>query len=210
MVASASRRRTIRKDQKEPKTVKVIKYSEATSAILRFLEDENGEPRILADAARRLREKPTNGTFDEREKKLNLEALSFFQRLISQIELPGGCKRSVCRKSDSIVIAGVTVSLDPYLLFLATGKKDSKTLGLVKLHFPKSTSLDEKSAGYVGAILQLYCGKRYSKIAVPKPDLFQVVDVPSGRIFRGPKSTRKRLSDVEAACEEIAIAWNAN
>lgn len=210
MVASASRRRTIRKDQKEPKTVKVIKYSDASNAILKFLGSETRDPAIIDDAIRRLRGKPTSGTFDEREKKLNLEALAYFQSLVGKIDLQKASQRSVFRRSDSIVIAGVRISLDPYLLFLAPGKKGAKSLGLVKLHFPKTNPLKEDSAAYVGAVLQRYCTETYASLGIPNCDLFQVIDVPSGQIFRGPKSTRKRLTDVEAACEEIAIAWNAN
>jgi hypothetical protein len=36
-----------------------------------------------------------------------------------------------------------------------------------------------------------------------------VVDVFAGKVFAAPQAASRRLDDVGAACEEIAVRWNS-
>lgn len=52
------------------------------------------------------------------------------------------------------------------------------------------------------------CERTHSDIRKPDPNLFRIVDISTQVIFTAPKRTKKRLFEIEAACQEIAGGWN--
>jgi hypothetical protein len=207
MVATASRRRTIRADQKDAMAFKAARYKEATHAILKYLADQNQDIRIIETAIRKLRSNVTSSSFQEQERKLNIEALASFLLISDKVNLRSYSRKLVHKSAETIKVAGVTVTVNPYIVFSANEKSSAPKLGMLKLHFPKSHPLVEESATYVGAIMLHHCQQTHSRLGTPDHRLFNIIDVSTREVFPAPQRTKKRLIEIEAACEEIVAGW---
>ena len=73
-----------------------------------------------------------------------------------------------------------------------------------------STSFDEEAAGYVSAAVQEYCRRSISvDDEVVHAPYCRVIDIGNGIVHPGVRSTRQRLRDIEAECQNI-VALLAN
>jgi hypothetical protein len=68
--------------------------------------------------------------------------------------------------------------------------------------------LSEESAGYVSAISTRFCDAYLADEGEPDSRLCFVLDLASAQLYPGVKSTRQRLKDVDAACEQIFNLWD--
>src|SRR5262249_44607016 len=97
---------------------------------------------------------------------------------------------------------GVKVSVAPDVSVIAPGTE--RRIGAVKFHFSVAYALDQRARQYAATIL-------YSLIeqtgGSPIHTLCDSVDVFDAADESAPRATKKRLKDVEAACEEIADRW---
>jgi hypothetical protein len=78
-------------------------------------------------------------------------------------------------------------------------------VGALKVHFPKTFSLTEPSAGYVSALLQRYSEEKLTDAGdlVGAQHCF-VIDVGSQTVYPPAKSIAARLKDIEDDCRNIA------
>ena len=101
-------------------------------------------------------------------------------------------------------VAGVRVSIRPdaYLKNTITGD----IVGAIKLHFPKTTPLNDASAKYVATTLKVFLSEEQGAEFVD-PKKCYVVDVSTQAATCASKSFKKNMKDVVAACEEIRARW---
>lgn len=206
LTATPARRRSIVKDQMEPKPYVVTHYSDAREAITNFLEKSNATDQNLIEAAEKLKAQPHPTQSIADEKALSAEAIYDFLEVRDQINNQGHRMEKVAKNEQrKMEISGVDISVRPDLLV----KDDSdNVVGALKLHFSKTFPLNKDAGEYVATGMRAYLEQEYGKEKID-PKLCTVVDVPTSNIVQAPKAAIKRMKDISAACEEIDARWKA-
>lgn len=203
MTATPARRRRIVEDQIAPKDFIAARYGDARENISNFIVGDISEEN-LTQIAEDLRNKSYDSKFISQDKNLSADAIDDFLEISDQ--LPTGYKyeKAPANEKSTLELSGVDVSIRPDAYI----KNDNnEVVGAVKLHFPKSNPLTTTSGEYVATALKTFVQKNVSKPIDPK--LCLVVDVPSASVISAPKAGKKRMIDLEAACEEIDARWKA-
>ncbi len=208
LVAAPVRRRRIIADQKRPSDFIVTRYREATEAMIAFLESGATEDSIIERAVEALTRRPVNSEFQEQDRDLSIEALLSFLDMADLIALDG----LQCRRGDAepprLSMAGVWISVRPEIILTGANRSGGDSVGLLKLYLVKSYPLSDNAGGYVGTILHQYASDHLDSLGVVDHRLCQALDVFAQRIHTAPRSYRRRLNDIEAACQEISRAWS--
>ncbi len=159
----------------------------------------------LIAAAKRLRTEDAPTEFSQQDKSASADAIENFLDTYELIEIDD-LKVVPADKntSERMTISGVSVSIRPdaYLEDPITG--DIK--GAVKLHFPKTTPLNEISAEYVATAMKVYI-EQEKKSAVVDYKKCYVIDVSTKQVTHAPKAYKRKMNDITAACEEIEARW---
>ena len=205
MTASASRRRTILAEQRDPKAFRVAYYAEAEAAIVSALSDGRSVD-ALDEGRKRVLALPVSKEWDASRRQTQLEALEAarsFLRTDEAAKLPTLALNH--RKSQTLPVGRVAISVRPEL-FISSAS--GTVVGALKLFFSKTTAMAEERARYAGALLHLYT--EVALAAGPNADCSNcfVVDVFAKKVFTAPRTFRRRRLDINAACEEIAAGWS--
>jgi len=203
MTATPARRRRIVEDQINPKDFIAARYADARENISNFICGHIDEQDLM-NAAENLRNQSYDSKFVAQDKILSADAIDDFLEVSDQ--LPAGYRYEKVAASDSstLELSGVTVSIRPDVYLK---NDENQVVGAIKLHFPKSNPLTTIAGEYVATGLRAFVqGGSESPI---DNKLCVVVDVPSASVVSAPKAVKKRMSDIEAACEEINARWRA-
>jgi hypothetical protein len=201
MSASASRRRSIIRDQREPPEVKTLHCRHARTAVASYLISH--DPEVLHRMIEALRRQNAQTSWQEREVPLNITAL---QRAL-KLSLPDFSNVKIERSSQertAMPIGGVRVVVRPDLLL--RDRADGRVVGAVNLYFVKSVPLTDAAAGFVTTVLRQFVELAYQ--TEPQRQRCIFVDVFAGKIHTVPTAFKQRMKDLEAACEEIAGRWH--
>lgn len=208
MIARPGRRKSIIKAQKYPSDFVVTRYQRAYGPIIEYLLSDFSTDDPIIQGVEACETATPTSEWDEQDINLSIEALDAFVRIAEKIDLAGTIReRTDMKESAGIVISGVDVSVRPEILIRSTDRKGSETYGGVKLLLSKTFPHDGDSGEYAAAVL----GQSISS-AVGSPidnSLCLVIDVFSEETFHAPKALRRRMNDIEAACEEISRAWSS-
>jgi len=203
--ATPSRRKRIVSDQQSPQAFIAARYKDAREAIVEFMVSGMSDHRELLSAASRLRNTHEGSDFAISDRNASADAIESFIEVVNSINF-GDCVAVSMpgTASQGMTVAGVYVSVRPdiYLRNWVTGEIE----GAVKLHFPKTSPLTSPGAEYVATAMRVYMEreKGYSHVDYRK---CYVVDVPTSSVTVAPKAHVRKMKDIEAACEEIAIRW---
>lgn len=206
LVAGAGQRRRIIEEQKRPRPFRVIYYREVEEAIRNFVVSEERDAAALRRAASQLRAVTGESEWETTRRLACAEAIECFLRMVGA--LPFGTYQSLRGPNNarSLVIAGVTVSVRPEIL-LSVEREGARRIGAVKLYFSKSDPVTEEQARYAGALIHQHIDSTYPRMGAVDHRMCFVIDVFGEKVFSAPASYKRRRSDMEAACEEIARAW---
>lgn len=205
LTASPARRRRIVYDQKDPKPFITTRYTDAREVIVDFLASGMIDDTKLITRAKNLRLDSSGTEFACQDRIASADAIENFLEVVDHIELedlqvvPVGNSTSA-----GMEIEGVYVSVRPDVLFKNAITKD--VVGALKLHFPRTTPLNENSAKYVSTALRVYLTDELKSLTA-EPKKCYVVDVSTQTVTCAPKSFKKNMSDIAAACEEIRARW---
>lgn len=206
LTATPSRRRRIVQDQQDPKAFIAARYTDAREAIVKFLASGMTEEGALLSTAKRLRADGTGSDFARQDRVASAEAIENFLEVAEQIEIEDlAVLPAESTSIESMKVAGVNVSVRPdaYLKNPITGD----IIGAIKLHFPKTTPLNETSARYVATTLKVYLSEHKAAELTDHKKCY-IVDVSTQTATCAPKSHKKNMSDIAAACEEIRARWH--
>jgi hypothetical protein len=201
MTATPARRRRIVEDQINPKDFIAARYTDAREKITDYISG-NIEEQNLIQAADDLRKQSYDSSFITQDKNLSADAIDDFLEISDQ--LPSGYRfeKVPASNKSAMELSGVRVSIRPDIYL----KNDNdEVVGAIKLHFPKSNPLTIASGEYVATGLRAFVQSTSSNIIDPK--LCVVIDIPSTNVISAPKAGKKRMNDIEAACEEINARW---
>jgi hypothetical protein len=107
-------------------------------------------------------------------------------------------------RGDDIEMGGVRVTVNPDIHYIEPGTE--RRVGAAKFHFARTEPLTVEALQYVSSLL-LHFVKR--KGDTPRGKACLAVDVFSGVTEAAPKTSRTRIRNLEAACQEIAERWPA-
>lgn len=207
LVASPSRRRTILQDQKYPDEFKVARYKEATQAISRFLAGGAKDLQILQKAIALLEATSPQTTFQSQDRELSIQALKAVISNHNQWSFSGLKLAHGAANVAPLTISGVQVSVRPEIVATSADKKGKLIVGAIKLHLPKTSRPNKDAAQYVTTLLHWHASERLEDQGMPSFNLCKLVDVHGGMIHDAPKAMTRRRTDIDVACQEIAMVW---
>ncbi|MPT52922.1 hypothetical protein [Delftia sp.] len=203
MNATPARRRRIIEDQIAPKEFIATRYFDARENIVDCIAGKISEDQ-LTQLAEDLRNKEYDSKFTTQDKNLSADAIDSFLEISDQIPENYKFEKVAASEKSRLEISGVDVSIRPDAYI----KNDNdEVVGALKLHFPKSNPLTTASGEYVATALKTFVEEDTKNPIDHK--LCIVVDVPSSSVISAPKAGKKRMIDIEAACEEIAAQWKS-
>ena len=208
MVATASRRRAIVKDQKRPPAIVVARYRQADEPVMEFFK--KGDIDILHAAAGRLRSTAGATQWSQSDLQSTAEALEAVGRMKDVLLAPGLRFAEPQSQPKKLTFGGVQVSVQPDLLVFGE-HAGRPAMGALKLHYIKNdeSALTTKGAEYVATLLHQWTLQYGPGGHVAVPKLSRSVDVFRAATTQAPTSQTRRMADVHAACEEIAARWGS-
>jgi hypothetical protein len=206
MTATPLRRRRIVRDQKQPKGFILPRYNEAQDAIRKYLSGRKQDAGLLLSEIERLSEAPSATEWESSRKRLASEAMQSFLEMADEIDLDG--LRATLGGNDQprLSIGGLEVSVRPEILLTGIDRHGRPTAGALKLYFSKTSPLTEDSAAYIATAVHAFV-EAHMRPAHAEPRNCRVIDVFGQRVYTAPRASARRRSDLAAACEEIARAW---
>lgn len=207
MTAKSARQRQILRDQKYPSDFKGMYYKEAAEAIARCIASNLEDVSVLANTIGALSQSTATKIGTRRRIDANIDALETFQTMLDDVALENVEANLGAHSSQRLVIQGIEVSVRPEITLAGQSKKGGALIGGIKLHFPRTFSLDDDAAGYVSALVQEWCRQNRADEGLPHGPHCYVIDVGAKRVCSGVRSTAARMRDIEAACRNIAALW---
>lgn len=203
--ANSARRKRIVTDCKHPKKFITTRYTDAKNAVCQyFMSDYNTD--IIDDSIAALEDKECKSDFQVQDRDLSIELLE----LVLDGDYPdlSHCDISLYNGDNPKVnISGVDISINPNLI-IRCEKKGQKLIGGLKIHTSKSNSLDEEAGRNISTLIHSFISEHVASDD-EKVDLGLClsVDLPQGSYISAPKSFKRRLNHIAAACEEIVLWW---
>lgn len=199
---SSSRRKRIIHDQKYPPTFIVIAYKDAREAMIKYIINDYDE-NVLKDAIKKIND---SVILDQAEKDNSILAL----KEIAKCNLPdlSSYKKSKYKEDNSkLKISGLDISVNPDVVI----RKGNK-VGCIKIHVIKTEQnrLPKAGSEFVSAILQLYTESYLLKDGESVDGKICISIDCFGNSFQvAPKSVKRRLENIQDACEEIVDRWDS-
>jgi hypothetical protein len=205
LTATPMRRRRIVLDQQDPKAFLAARYIDSRAVIVEALSSRRDDPNFLNERALDLRLDDSGSKFSCDDRMASANAIDCFAECLGGLDLRGLIATPVEPNfSAAMAISGVRISIRPDLII--SNAESGEIVGAIKLNFSKSTPLCSEAMDYVGVILRTYMESSGDGCSVDSRRCY-VVDVQSKRVGNSPRATKRRMQDVEAACDEIFARW---
>jgi hypothetical protein len=201
ITALPARRRKIIKDQKRPSNFIVPYYRDAEKIVVDYFVVSNQSEEWLESRIQNLSDRTVTSDWDENRRSICIEAIECFSEFIEEFSFNSLCCIAGEASPEKLKIAGVQVSVRPEI-YLTDEQKNIK--GCVKLIFGKGRQVSESEAGYTGTCLQRWMEDFHG---IHDYKTCFALDIFAGKLYTAPKAYKRKLSDMEAACEEISSAW---
>jgi hypothetical protein len=192
-------------DQKRPSDVAATYYDPAADAIRRFIvqgmRDESILDRAAADLAAATAVEEDGVNFQS-----NIEALRAFQEFHHKLDFHGLTPSRGEESGAGLYIGGVEVNVQPEIV-LGGVVRGERRAGALKLYFSKGHPVTRTTAEYGAALVRRYCEERLADGARVRPQDCSIFEVRTGELYHSPASIIRRMQEITAACEEIALRW---
>lgn len=206
LTSDARKRKRVIEQRKDPQVFRVNWYEFAQDKIVQFIaagcEDEDI---LVAEVDRLLALSPKND-YEETRNNTNAEAIEDFLYVYQDLTIDPLSPKKGKDNAPKIEINGVEISVRPDIL-LSGNHRGEKRLGAIKLYFSKGNALGQTSGAYISTVLHEYLSRHHSKTASISRRYCQVLDVFGQAVYEAPASTKRRLSIIEDACEEVKLWW---
>ena len=211
--ATPSRRTTIIREAKFPKTSQVALYREARLAVARFLCAGPDGPDHIGLAVARLAERsadPDVSSWIVDDCRRSIEVLEAFARMSNELALGRYEFRSISGTLPHLLLSGVSVSVNIAATVHRTSRDGIHQVGGLALFLSKAMAGDDASPerAAVSALLCLmFAEARLTHLGVADYRLCLVLNVAGGKLIAAPKGQQRRRNYLTHACAEIARAW---
>jgi hypothetical protein len=210
---SSTRRTSIIREARFPKTSQVALYSKAREGLVNFLIDGTRSYRHIADAVdylQRRETRPGASTWTKRDCRSSIEAFDAFQRGYNKLSIVKLDCRPIHGRQPHLDMwpTRISVAMDFTVHKPVPGGKDR--IGGAILLFSQGESSSrtriERSKTIAG-LIYTYCNRFLSTAGDPDPTLCLAVDVFGGIAYPPQGTFTKKLRNVGDACDEIAARW---
>jgi len=201
------RRRSIIKDQRKPKDFVVARYTKAEQAIKEYFTTHKPNTDQLRRAIASLSTMAHQESWEGKTADLCTNALISFLNIAEQVPTNG------CRpvEGSNLVpkhnVAGLNISVRPEVLL--ADPKSGAIVGGIKLYLGKTHPLSDNAMTIVSTVLYRFLAETMSSESMVAPQNCFVVDVFAGKVMQAPKTYKRNMQHVRAACNEIATLWHA-
>jgi len=219
--ASATRRKSIIRDAKFPRTVVVDQYREAGGGISRYLTNLTTAPDVLAETMIRLQQRetaPEATDWVRQDCVQSREAIDTFLRSFNALGLGRFEFRAVTGNPPPLQIAGVSVAVNLDATVHGTrrgleGRFGGLILSSSKSAAPKGeattpTKAAAEKAANAAVLAHALCQRFPASSGQADPRLSLAMDVFAQALTPAPTAHRSRLKNIELACEEITHRWD--
>jgi hypothetical protein len=210
---SSTRRTSIIREARFPKTSQVAQYDKAREGLVNFLTDGTRSYRHLADATdylERREAKPDATEWVKRDSRGSIEAINAFQRSYNKLAIHKLDCRPVHGRQPHLDMwpTRISVAMNFTVHKPVPGGKDQ--IGGALLLFSKgesSTKTRIERSKTIAGLIYTFCNRFLMGMGDPDPTLCFAIDVFSG-VAHTPQGTfTRKLRNVGDACDEIAARW---
>lgn len=206
MQANSTRRKQIVKSLKKDNDFQKIYYSEVKKVLSKYFKS-NYEVSKIASVIRKIESKTAKSDWEKNDNANSILAL----KSLRDMQLPDLTNYELVtdiEKVNTIELSGVTVSIKPeiYLRNIETNR-----VGAIKFHLAKTANnrLSDSALTYAATLIK-YGFIDYGVSENEIDDFACIsVDIFHKQFCSAPKSYVRSLNALKAACEEIALWWDA-
>lgn len=205
--ASATKRNGIIRNCKRPLTFITKWYNTAEELLAFYLSNIRDEPKVLQTEIARIKTKKYADEMEEKYANASAEALHSFlgvELKIREVLAPFSVEMAVNDSKHKFINNGVKISLRPEIILRDCQGKQQ--LGFVKFYFSKCEPLGKDRGELMACLIKHYFEQEFA-FKFKNQHCF-VLDVYNGILYTSPNSFKKRISDINAACKEIADRWD--
>jgi hypothetical protein len=210
---SSTRRRSIIRDARFPKTSVVAQYDRSREGLVNFLTDGTRSFRHIADALDVLAKRearPDATDWVKRDCRGSVEAMESFQRAYNRLPFRKFECRSVAGRLIPLQLGPtkISVAMDFTVHKPNSGGKDNVGGAIMLFSRGESSGKNRiERSKVIAGLIYTWCDKHLRTLGNPDPDLCLAVDVFGGVAYSPPGTFAKKLRNVSDACEDIAAIW---
>jgi hypothetical protein len=205
--STPSQRRKIVRDAKNPPAYRVNWYDGARPSIVEFMVGGMSDETILLRAIQRLSAIQPGSDHEESKLRSNIEALEAVIESYADIDFLSLTPSAGPPAPPHLSFSNVDISVRPELLLAGT-IRNQPTTGGVKIYLSKTDPLTDEVAAYIGCVVQSHVQQHSTPAGNQVRNTACIVyDVFQERVYSAPSATARRLSDIDAACQEIVLIW---
>lgn len=202
------RRRSIIKEQRKPRDFIVARYTRAEQAIKEYFTTHRPDTDQLRRAIASLSDLAHQKDWEGQTAELCTKALISFLNIAEQVPTNGYTPVEGDNTAPKLHLAGVDISVRPEILL--TDQGSGVIVGGIKLYLGKTHPLSDEALSMIGTVFYRYLADTLAgDSASVTPQNCFVVDVFAGKVVHAPKTYKRNMQHVRAACNEIAILWRA-
>jgi hypothetical protein len=193
----------------------IIQYQHARRCIAACLQSPVESPKIIGAAFAMLEQKkadPSSAPLTKDDASRSIDVIDAFATSINKLKFDGYFYDASNTHDAIINISGVDISVAPDAIAW-TNLKDGKRIGSI---FIKCTlgvlgeaaeARRTASNTHLATIAHMHALKKLATIGTPYPPASMVIDVTRETAVRGTPNMKKRIENMEAACEVIEAVW---
>ena len=209
MKANSARRKRIILNAKQPLPFIVSKYGNAREAAADYLSAETLDLEQVAIAIEALKVKRPKSETDGENIKLCIEALNRFLKHAAVLDhIEGLSREKGPQQAKKLTVGALEISVQPEII-LRKAERGKQVLGAVKFHIKKSGTLSAQEGTDMATMLKLHLEDVKAEDEVVMDKYCFVFDVFTGQIFKPARALKRKLQEITAASEEIAMHWYA-
>lgn len=202
LTATPARRKKLIEDQKYPNTYITSVYKIAREAIIRYIIKDYDEE-ILDKAVAKIKSSTSMSDIDKDNSLLILKLI----RKHDFPDLSSYKKTKYPLKTGNVYIKGLKISICPDII-LRKGNK----VGCIKIHVIKTEKqrLEPEASLAVSTLLHQYvCSSIIDEDEKVDAKACISIDCFSNTYETAPSAIKRRMGNIEAACEEIVLRWDS-
>ncbi len=138
----------------------------------------------------------------------NIEAIQSFLNFYEDIDFEDLNAVTGSPDQPRLTFSNLSLSIRPEILLSGNLMRYGDVVGAVKLYFTKDEELflTPQSGQYPTSLIYQFLSEHQQRR--PLPRLCFIIDVFGQTVHTAPRSYRRLLNEVSAACEEIGLRWS--
>jgi hypothetical protein len=219
MVADDGPRQTIRRNMKYERIAPTLIYSKLQRAVASYLASPIRDRKILERCREEIADEALNATSPKARENATyaLRALETFERSLNALPI-AGINLSLAPLYRAHVVGGVKVSIQPTALISVNRPRGKPLRGAIIIDTAKGIepkTEEAKARAQTAMVHSAYMLHEHVSQSVTSDDeksssdYCMVFHTHRQELVKSPANYRSMLRNLEAACQDISVAWEA-